>query len=890
MSKSAFAQVPVVSSVLIYGVAGVPITPVQVPATGSPTSFSSSLDSYGLSISSSGLITGTPTPPTSAGLVNVTVRAANGSGTSASADIALLISPAGSPTITSITNPLDDGFGNWMVQGTSAPYACVHVVAISGPVSAEFLPVFYTLGSTANNPAPGDWLDFVRGAAYPGVYTFAAEFLYPGSGTVVPGSRGAPFTVTVVGNSRPSVYPVTVNGQVGVPITPVQVRATNSPTSYAFSADAFGYRAGLSISSSGLITGTPQVECPGIELAVTASNAAGPSVAAPLTLYITSAATPPPPSPPPGGGALKPFYTIIVPSIPSANTLGSVIPGSGTLYVGSAGSIATAIADFGQPATLVASVSNNRPSQWQWSKDGISIPGATDARFTITSADPSTNGQYSCTATNADGTDTAAIQVTVGYPPTIVSQSSVLAAKLGDPVHLSVRASCPTGPMLFQWMHNGVAIAGATSGSQLTTTGAVDATSTYDVASASVADAGDYWCNVTCYGGTAASTKAHNTLSALQFIAQPQAMSVQDGQPVHLQVEAKALSSVMWFQWYHDGALIPGATNGSSVSSNGTINLNNGTIVTDLTSTFDIPAAHQADAGSYTCRVTVASGTYTTDPVSVSVTATAHLVNLSTRVPAGGAAGTPLCGFVTGGTQPLPVLIRAVGPTLASFGVSGVMAQPMIRLHNPDGTVTPYSGWPANRSADMTAAGAFALPMGSLDAATFLTLQQGLYTAEISDVNGGSGDVMLEIYDNSGAHPGDARLINASTRGFVGNGDSAMFTGFVVSGAGTVKVLIRAVGPGLVKFGVGDAITDPQIAVFSGQTQIAGNDNWGTRSDGNTAATIQSVSNSVGAFAIDAGSKDAVVLRDFSEGAYTAEITGVGRMTGTAIVELYVVP
>jgi hypothetical protein len=97
-----------------------------------------------------------------------------------------------------------------------------------------------------------------------------------------------------------------------------------------------------------------------------------------------------------------------------------------------------------------------------------------------------------------------------------------------------------------------------------------------------------------------------------------------------------------------------------------------------------------------------------------------------------------------------------------------------------------------------------------------------------------------------------------------------------------LRLLIRAVGPALSGFGVGDALADPTITLYSGSTALATNDNWATVD----AATMTAV----GAFALPLGSKDAVIVATLPAGAYTAVVSGVGNSTGTALVELYVVP
>jgi hypothetical protein len=112
---------------------------------------------------------------------------------------------------------------------------------------------------------------------------------------------------------------------------------------------------------------------------------------------------------------------------------------------------------------------------------------------------------------------------------------------------------------------------------------------------------------------------------------------------------------------------------------------------------------------------------------------------------------------------------------------------------------------------------------------------------------------------------------------------SGVTAGFVIGGATPRKVLVRAIGPTLASFGVGGVVADPRLALFTGQTQIAANDNWG----GDAALSAAFVQ--VGAFALAADSKDAAILVTLDPGSYTAQVSGVGG-TGVALVEVYEVP
>ena len=266
-------------------------------------------------------------------------------------------------------------------------------------------------------------------------------------------------------------------------------------------------------------------------------------------------------------------------------------------------------------------------------------------------------------------------------------------------------------------------------------------------------------------------------------------------------------------------------------------------------------------------------------------TGTARLVNIATRAVVGGTAGTPIPGFVLSGASARPMLVRAVGPTLGGFGVAGVLADPRFTLLSGTTAVATNDNWLAADGAAMAGAGAFALAPGSKDAAVVMTLAPGAYTAPVTATDNGTGIALLEIYDASTATT--AAVLNASTRAYVGTGEGVLIPGFVVGGTGTLRLLIRAVGPGLAAFGVTGTLADPTITLYRGSTVLASNDNW---SAAGNATDIATTTTAVGAFALADGSRDAVILTTLVPGSYTAVVSGVGGTSGTALVELYVVP
>ena len=139
--------------------------------------------------------------------------------------------------------------------------------------------------------------------------------------------------------------------------------------------------------------------------------------------------------------------------------------------------------------------------------------------------------------------------------------------------------------------------------------------------------------------------------------------------------------------------------------------------------------------------------------ILVSNTAPTVFANVSTR---GYVSSTQtfIGGFVIEGTSPRTVLIRADGPVLSQFSVTGTLPDPVLTVYDSKGdVVAANTSWTTNTnpSAISLAAqqtGAFALPNPSADSALLLTLQPGAYTAQITSAKGNSGIALFEAYTN----------------------------------------------------------------------------------------------------------------------------------------------
>ena len=260
-----------------------------------------------------------------------------------------------------------------------------------------------------------------------------------------------------------------------------------------------------------------------------------------------------------------------------------------------------------------------------------------------------------------------------------------------------------------------------------------------------------------------------------------------------------------------------------------------------------------------------------------------RVANLSVRAAAGTGDQTLIVGFTIGETGSKQIVLRGVGPSLARFNVSGVLGDPQLRLFSDRAQINQNDDWDGTTalSAAFAAVGAFALPPGSKDAALFVPLSNGLYTAQMASA-AGSGVALLEVYDADPGSP-SATIANVSARNHVGTGDNVLIVGFAVSGLAEKTLLIRAVGPTLA-FAVAGSLPDPKLEVFRGSTLLQSNDDWG----GTT--TLSTVFSQVGAFPLPGTSKDAALLVTLQPGSYTAQVSGAGGTTGVALIEVFELP
>ncbi len=332
----------------------------------------------------------------------------------------------------------------------------------------------------------------------------------------------------------------------------------------------------------------------------------------------------------------------------------------------------------------------------------------------------------------------------------------------------------------------------------------------------------------------------------------PSGQTIVFGGSISLSVSANG-SGALWYQWFRDGAPIQGATK----------------------TTLPLNIVAQSTFGSYTARVSNAGGSVTSTAAAVGGVSASALSNLSVRATMAAGQTLTLGAVIGGGAK--NVLIRAAGPALTAFGLSG-LPDPKLELFS-SGSTTPLAtndDWPDSLANVFASVGAFGFPGGSKDSALSQTLT-GAFTVRASGI--GAGVVLVEAYDIGGGI--SPRLINVSARNQVGTGADILIAGFAIGGTGSKQLLIRAVGPTLGTFGVPRPLADPTLRVLDNKgATIGSNDNW----DSSLATTFTQV----GAFPLPAGSRDAALLVTLPAGAtYTVQVSGVASGTGEGLVEIY---
>ncbi len=350
---------------------------------------------------------------------------------------------------------------------------------------------------------------------------------------------------------------------------------------------------------------------------------------------------------------------------------------------------------LGGTATLSVGAVGTGPLTYQWRKDGVAIAGATASTLTIFPVAATSAGNYDVVV--RDGTSVlttapAPVAITAGPGQEVVriANLSILSslASRTDSFRMGfvVGGTGTTGPKRLLIRAAGPSLAALGVPGTLG-----DPTVTLFTGSTQVGTNDDW-------GGQAAISSAMAAVGAFPYVSATS-------------LDAALVSDITG----RDNTVVVGSAFGGAAS---------GTVIAEI---YD--ATPSATFTAFIPRL-----------INVSV-----LKDIGTSLTAGFVIGGP-----AGGTK--KVLIRAVGPGLAVVGVtSGFVLDPKLTLFGTSQAIVGQNddwGGTAELTAAFNSVGAFALPATSKDAALTATLQPGVnYSAVVAGANGGTGLVLVEVYE-----------------------------------------------------------------------------------------------------------------------------------------------
>jgi hypothetical protein len=270
-----------------------------------------------------------------------------------------------------------------------------------------------------------------------------------------------------------------------------------------------------------------------------------------------------------------------------------------------------------------------------------------------------------------------------------------------------------------------------------------------------------------------------------------------------------------------------------------------------------------------------------------------RLSNISTRAFVQTGDNVLIGGFIIQGTGTKRVIIRAIGPELAQYGVPDPLFNPTLELHDATGAlIASNDNWThtiiggiitMDQVREIMNSGH--APSDGRESAIIADLPPGNYTAILRGVNNTTGVALVEVYDLS---PGiDSILRNISSRAFVQMNDNVMIGGFIIQGTQPKRVIVRAIGPELTQYGVPNALADPTLDLHNATgALIASNDDWQHTIIGGiiTKDQVADIQNSGHA---PTQPSESAIIATLPPGNYTAIVRGKNIIVGVALVEVY---
>jgi hypothetical protein len=469
----------------------------------------------------------------------------------------------------------------------------------------------------------------------------------------------------------------------------------------------------------------------------------------------------------------------------------------------------------------------------------------------------------------------------------IAVQPHAAVLMLNQSLSLSVEA-IGTGELSYQWYRDGIAIIGATSAQ-------------YAKDSATSADAGVYTVVITSTsGGKITSAGAEVVVNGPTVIRKsPAGVTIKAGEMLTISVEA-AGSGTLSYQWYKDGVAIPGATSAQYTKT----------------------AATSTDAGVYTVLVTSTTGSTVT---SAGAEVVVNKLTTISKSPAGvtikvgetltisvEAAGSGTLSYqwykdgvaIPGATSAqyaktaatstdagvYTVLVASTTGSAVTSAGAEVVVNKLTAISKPPAGVTIKVGETLTISVEAAGSGTLsyqwykdgvAIP-GATSAQYTKTAaastDTGNYTVIATGLGGSVESAPATVSIQAGG-----RLAALAVRTESGPGADVLIVGIIVSGvsdSSRKSVVIRGLGPSLAKDKVPNYMIDPTMRLYEGSEQIGENDDW------DSGAVLAELTR-MHLNDLIPGSKDAVLLSDFANGAYTVHLGAKTEERGVALAEVY---
>jgi hypothetical protein len=259
----------------------------------------------------------------------------------------------------------------------------------------------------------------------------------------------------------------------------------------------------------------------------------------------------------------------------------------------------------------------------------------------------------------------------------------------------------------------------------------------------------------------------------------------------------------------------------------------------------------------------------------------AQALNISTRLRVDTGEKVMIGGFIITGEAAKSVVLRGMGPSLATTGIpaASLLNDPVLELHGSSGAlIVSNDNWKESPQTSQIEGTVFQ-PNDDREAVILATLPPAAYTVILKGARGSSGVGLVEVYDTNPSV--DSELANISTRGFVETGSNVMIGGFMLGGnPNNTRIAIRALGPSLASAGLTNLVADPTLELHDGNGMLLiANDNWEDNPISAAALTANGLA--------PTDSREAAIFTILPAGSFTAIMTGKNGGVGIGLVEIY---